>query len=81
MTQKAAFTYDEVAQQLSCEKRLVRQLVADGELIAFTISSKADARSKRVSSRELERFIQGREEAELSKFGGLGLATRQQASN
>ncbi|MCP2015649.1 excisionase family DNA binding protein [Deinococcus sp. HSC-46F16] len=68
-----AYTYEEAAQQLRCDKKLIRELVASGELVAFTVSSHRDARSVRISRAELERFIATREEAQRTRFGDLTL--------
>ncbi|MBB5234433.1 helix-turn-helix domain-containing protein [Deinococcus budaensis] len=77
---KLAYTYDEAAAQLGCQKDLVRDLVASGDLQAFTVSPKPDARSKRISHAELTRFIAAREDAERRKFAGLTLSSNARQS-
>ena len=68
---KLAYSYDEAAAQLGCDKKLIRQLVSDGELTAFTVSSHPEARTLRISHGELMRFISAREDAQRQKFAHL----------
>lgn len=77
---KLAYSYEEAAEQLSVEKQTVRRLVAEGDLVAFTVSNKADARTKRISHAELTRFIAAREEQEQLKFAGLTLSSKSRQS-
>lgn len=71
---KLAYSYDEVAAQLGCDKKLVRQLVTDGDLTAFTVSSHPEARTLRISHSELTRFIAAREDAQRQKLAHLTLS-------
>ncbi|MFK7601856.1 excisionase family DNA-binding protein [Deinococcus sp. SM5_A1] len=70
---RRAYPYDEAAEQLGVSKDLIRQLVADGELLAFTVTSNPDARSKRISGNELDRFIAMREETQRQKCSSISL--------
>lgn len=76
---KLAYNYDEVAEQLGCDKKLIRQLVADGELIAFTVSSHPEARTLRISHSELTRFIAAREDAQRQKLARITAMSKPQA--
>ncbi|MFC6592377.1 excisionase family DNA-binding protein [Deinococcus lacus] len=76
---KKAYTYEEAAAQLGVEKSLIRQLVADGELVAFTVSADPNARSHRISDAELDRFIATREGRQAQRFADIALTAQAQA--
>ncbi|GGK11287.1 hypothetical protein GCM10008955_00670 [Deinococcus malanensis] len=74
MTRKA-HTFDQAAEHLGVSRETIRQLVHAGELLCFTVTSHVDARSKRISDAELDRYIAKREDAERQKHGHLHPST------